>query len=345
MRKTILGVSVSFFIMCSAYGQSVTMNDLLDLYTVAPKNIDNYLGKKGFVATDINMADKPGSMTFVAKPKKKVKDTLNVNRSITLYKEDNIQYCLLNTSSEEEYLDGKNRLTQAGFIYDSAAATTSSSSQIFQRKNISVVANTAKDESNSGYSFLLQKKELPSLDNIKYAEDLLIFDSHQYLLSFFGEKNVKQDVYYFSEKELKKCSVLFPNSSQQVTFIWDDEVGMSKLAYILISGLSPTAGALQFNAGIQQNKWMLKNGLYCNISLKELLELNKEDVEFYGRDSEFSYMVVPQATGNINFKKIGLTLGCFDCAGSDLLDGKKISAKNAVSKNLTMYVVYIMLMP
>ena len=143
------------------------------------------------------------------------------------------------------------------------------------------------------YTFLLKKKELPLPATIQHAEDLLNFDSHEYLVGFFGAANVKKDYYYFSEKELKKCSVLFGNTSRQAVFIWDDEDNYSQLSYVLISNIIHTLNAKKFDGFIGINEWNLTNGVYPGMGLKELLKINAEDFEIYGNNSELAFMAKP----------------------------------------------------
>lgn len=353
MGKYLLTLTASICIAYSVQSQSLTVDDLLSLSSVSPKNIDAWLNKKGFVTAGKSLQENFDEKTFIenrkakakSKAKSKQKDTLAIVRSIDLYKKDNSEYYVLHTSSKQEFADGCNRLKKGGFLYDSSKTKDLNLPMFFQKRNISVVTNFSMRDDSPDYTFVLQKKGLPKQGDIQYAEDLLRFDSHEYLVSFFGQRNVKQDVYYFTEKELKKCSVLFPNTNQQVTFVWNDETTLSKLSYILISGILPTKGGVQFSASVSQNKWTLKNGIYSNISIRELLDLNEGDFEFYGRDSEFSYMVVPESNGNIDFKKIGITLGCFDCASSSLLDQRKISVRSAIERGLAMHVIYIMILP
>lgn len=331
--------------MCMAQSRSLTVNDLLTLSSFSPKNFDNYMNKKGFSPGGRSLQDNAMAVTFFEKRNTKRKDTLHIIRSIDLYKKGDTWCFAFHTSSMNEYMDGRNRLKKAGFFYSDSKDTSTAASLLFQKGNITVQASSGIEDDNSVYTFLLQKKELPNPGNIQYAEDLLRFDSHEYLVSFFGKKNVKQDVYYFSEKELKKCSVLFANSNRQAVFIWDDEANLCKLSYVLISGILPTVSAAHYSGNVSQNKWMLKNGIYSGMSLKELLQLNGNDFEFYGRNSEFSFMVAPENTGNINFKKTGLMLSCLDCNGSGLLNKLKVSAADGVDNNLSLCVFYIMITP
>jgi len=63
---------------------------------------------------------------------------------------------------------------------------------------------------------------------------------------FFGEKNVKKDGYYFSEKELRKCSVLFANTSQQAVFIWEDQINLRESLLCSYSGILPTQSTAKY---------------------------------------------------------------------------------------------------
>jgi len=345
MAKPLLILSSLLLLSGHLKSQSITVDDLVALSSVSSKNIDNFLGKKGFVsAGKSEQYGSPGT-TFIENRKLKSKDTTGIYRTIIHYSKDDADYFVLQTNSIGEFNDGNSKLKKKGFYCPQNKTANPLAPIVYKKKNITIAANSITEDGMPLYTFSLEKKELPNPNSIRFAEDLLSFDSHEYLVSYFGQKNVKEDVYYFSEKELKKCSVLFPNTSKQATFIWEDEKALSKLSYILISGILPTANGFQFSASVSENKWQLKNGLYVNINIRELLDLNGDDFEFYGRNSEFAYMVVPGSKGSIDFNKIGLTLGCFDCSSSSLLDQKKISITEAIEHSLAMYVVYIMIMP
>jgi hypothetical protein len=79
--------------------------------------------------------------------------------------------------------------------------------------------------------------------------------------------------------------------------------------------------------------------------LRELLEINKRDFQFYGVDSEYSMMVEPQNTGYIDFKRVGIMLSSLDGISSPLLRKQKISAEEATENRLALHVFYIMLTP
>jgi hypothetical protein len=79
------------------------------------------------------------------------------------------------------------------------------------------------------------------------------------------------------------------------------------------------------------------------MTLKELLNLNGKDFDFYGNSSEFPLMVDPANSGEIDFKKTGIVLNCLNCNGSSLITRLKISAEDAVDNNLPLSVYYIII--
>ncbi len=340
MRKLLLLLIFPTSLFCEGQGRTITIDDLVTLSSLSQKNTDSYLNRKGFIRN--NIQNELLTATFIENRKSRSKDTVKIFRSIDLYKKGDVEYSVLRTSSSAECTVWKTWLKSNGFLYDSNHNDIAAPA-IFQRRNIKIVTNTEMKEDMTEYIFSLQKKELPNPAMVQFAEDLLNFDSHEYLVSFFGQQNVKQDVYYFTEKELKKCSVIFPNTNKQVIFIWNDEINLSDLSYILISGILPTIKAVHYNGIVGQNNWNLKNGISSNMNIRELLQVNGEDFQFYGRNSEFSYMVVPESKGKIDFKKTGITLGCFDCSSS-LLNKEKIRASEAINNFINLYIVYIMIM-
>ncbi len=298
---------------------------------------------KGFMPGGRTMLNEAMALTFLGKNKITAEDSVMQSRTVNLYKTNNTYCFAYHTSSFEEYKSGKDRLKKADFFYAENRDTDINAPMLFQQKNITVETSTSVEEGSNVYTFLLKKRELPNIT--RFADDLLKFDSHEYLVSYFGEQNVKKDIYYFSEKEMKKCSVLFGNSTRQVVFIWKDEDNLSELSYILISGIIPTENGLPFNDNIGRNKWDFKTGIYSGMSIRELLDLNERDFYFYGLDSEYSLMIEPKSTGRLNFAKIGIMLSCLDGTSSPLLKKDRISAEEAVDSRLALHVSYIMMTP
>lgn len=309
------------------------------------------MNQKGYLPGGGNMTDSTMALNFFEKQKKAKKkskkdkdipvDTIADERRVGLYKESNAFCFAFFTTSRKEYNDGLRRLKNSDFIY-AENEDTSQSPLFFQKKNLTVQAGVDSAEGRSVYKFLLKMTPFPG--SVQFAEDLLSFDSHEFLVTYFGEKNIKKDVYFFSEKRVRKCSVLFGNSNRQVVFVWEDEANLCKLSYILISGILPTKNAVPFNENIGRNIWEFKSGIYSGMSIRDLIRLNENDFNFYGNNSEFSLMVEPVNTGNIDFKKTGIMLTSLD-GESPFLKKLKVSAAAAAENHIAMHVFYIMLTP
>jgi hypothetical protein len=343
-RITIL-FAILFPALCLAQDGSIVVDDLLNLANVSPKGFDSYLEKKGFSIKRRSLRENQMAYSYYEKETTKpaVGNSL-ASRRIDVYKKTDTWFINFHTSSLPEYEMARKRLKKMNMFWSGQDADTLSP-LLFQRLTLTVLATIDSAETGEAYSIQVRKKELPAPASIQYAEDLLGFDSHEYLVSFFGSNNVKKDKYYFSDTESKNCSVLFPNTSDQAVFIWDDEGNYRKLSYILISGLLSTPGATHFTGSFGQNRWMLKNGIYPGMRIGDLLKLNANDFEFFGKESEYTYMVEPKVTGNINFKWIGVGLNCFNCDQSEVLDHAKVRATDAVKNELSLHVSYIMLKP
>jgi hypothetical protein len=332
------------FVKGAPTSEEFTLDDLLTLSSLSAKDITHFMTKKGYSHQSKSLDDSLVVIHFSPENPQRGNDSL-LKRSIDLFNTKDTKYFVLNTSSPDDFIDGKRRLIKAGFFYDSRKEPGKDSSMLFQRKNISIEAITRVKNGQPVYTFLLKKKELPNPASIRYAEDLLCFNSHELLAGFFGESNVKKDFYFFSDKELKKCSVLFSNSSRQVVFVWDDGNNLCNLSYILISNVIPTLSGKEFDGFISNNAWTLKNGVYCGMSIKELLKLNEKDFEFYGNQSEFAFIVNPKSKGNLNFKTFSVTLSCTNCNNDRLFNAMKVNALDVTRENLPMYVYTIIIFP
>lgn len=336
------------FTVCIANAQaqvpSFSIDDLLTLSSLSPKKFDNYMSEKGFISGGRTIQDDATALTFLGKQQVNPEDSFVHSRTVNLYKKENAFCFAYRTTSYEEFVEGKNRLKKANFFYAERKDTSQEGPMLFQHKNITVHTSKEIEEGNPVYTFLLKKKVLPGIVT-RFAEDLLVFDSHEYLSAYFGEQNVKKDVYYFSEKKFKKCSVLFGNSNRQVVFVWEDEDNLSKLSYIVISGVMPTGEGLPFNDNIGRNIWSFKNGIYCGMSIRELFDINKRDFKFFGVESDFAMMVEPENSGYIDFKRVGIMLSSLDGTSFPLLKKHKVSAEEAIENHLALHVFYIMLTP
>ena len=250
------------FSAAKALCQTFTVRDLVTLSTLPSKNIGHFMNKNGF----FNYSGNPGidtmEATFIPKIKFKKNDSIP-QRNIDLYQQPDAKYFTLHISSLQEYLDGEQSLIRSRFIFDKTKDISKDSSMLFQKANVAIEATRQTLDSVTRYTFKLKVKKIP--DSIVYAEDLLQFDSHEFLASYFGEKNVRNDLYYFSEKELKKCSVLFNGTRHQAVFVWGDENNLANLSYILVSNALPTKGGRENALVDGNNQWNCQNGIHSGI--------------------------------------------------------------------------------
>lgn len=343
MGRLLLILAFLLPVMCIAQSQSLTIDDLVNSSSLSPQSFNDYVVKKKFSVKRRSIVDNQMGYSFFEQ--KTPGDSSGINRSVNMYKKGDTWYIALHTSSRDEFINGRNHLKRMNFFADTPIDTSVTVPLFFQKKAITVQTSCAVEGDAPVYTFLLTKKEIPDASSVQYAEDLLKFDSHEYLVACFGENNVKRDTYIFSEKESKKCSVLFPNSNEQAVFIWDEEKNYRKLSYVLISGTLSTPDAAQYGGAFGNNKWELKNGIYQGMRISDLLRLNSNDFKFYGNQSEFAMMVEPKVTGSINFKFIGIGFNCFNCDKAAVLDKPKVSASDAVNNNLAMHVSCIIITP
>jgi len=344
MRGSIL-FFISFLIVCNIHSQEFSAKDFLYASSLSTKKLDNYLDKKKFLRGGSRLQNDIVVNIYILKPgkSKKKKDTLNIRRSIeTYHTKDNSSFTYV-TSLKNEYTESLEELKEAGFFCGNEKDTTGI---LFQKKNISVLANLIIEKDNDTlYSIAINQQELPFPQDIQFAEDLLQFYSHEYLVSVFGSANVVKDLYYFSEKEVAKCSILFPKTSRQAVFIWEDNINLCKPAYLIIGGNMNAGTISSYDGVISENVWNSKEGIYSGMTLNSLMKLNGNSFKFYGKNSESPYMIVPEKTGAINFRTNRVVLGCLNPSGSRLLNNATIGADEILSDNLGLYVYMMMILP
>jgi len=344
MRGSVLFL-ISFLLVCNVHSQEFSAKDFLFASSVPSKKLESYLTKNHFLPGGSKIQD--GSQVNIyryLKPQKgkKRKDTLHINRTIEILRTKNNFSFTYITSLKKEFDESLLELKESGFFCGNEKDTTGI---LFQRKNITVLASTLKETDDTLYSLVIHQQELPLPETIQFAEDLLQFYSHEYLVSFFGESNVIKDLYYFSEKDVAKCSVLFPKTSRQAVFIWEDNINLCKPAYLIIGGNMNTSTISNYDEVIGENVWNSKAGIYSGMSLNSLMRLNGNSFKFYGKNSPSPYMIVPENTGAINFKTNRVVLGCLNPSGSRLLNNSTISADEILSDNLGIYVYMMMILP
>jgi hypothetical protein len=340
MRGFLLFIIAFIVVLNSANGQRFSAKDLL-VSSFTPKKFDNYLSKRKFSSSGRRAHSDTLISFYNLKPGKRNPDS--AIRNIETYRAKEYFAFTYTTSSKDEFETLKRNLTDEGFFCGNCNAE--GKEIIFQRKEISVQVNEARTDEDTLYSFAFKQDELPSSDQVQHADDLLLFKSHENLATFFGEKNVIKDIYYFSEKEISKCSVLFPKTSRQAVFIWEDEENFCKPSYVIVGGGMRIGSAESYDGVIGENVWTLKDGIYPGMTINHLVKLNGESFRFHGSNSAYPYMVTPDNTGALSFKQNRVMLGCLNPTGSKLLNNATVNADEILSDNLGMYVLMIMVFP
>lgn len=327
-----------------ASGQVLPVTDFSNIASLPRHKFDNYISRKGFVSAGAQQQNDMVVYNYFFKGKKKDANDSS-KRFISKSFQNNTFSFTYQTSSMKEAMDIRYGLRMADFFCSEKNDTINNSSVLFQKRDITVRLMTHMEDSVINYSFFVNKKVLPGPKSIIYAEDLLTFESHENLVSVFGTDNVKKDIYYFSENQVNKCSVLFPNTDRQVIYIWEDEENNCTVSYLLIGGNLRVKSAFGFNESVGQNIWTLRNGVRTGMSLQELKMINGGDFKFYGVNSEFAGMILPENKGNIDFKKNGIMLNCLNCNDAKFMGTDIVTASNAIYESRRLYVSTIILVP
>ena len=342
MKRILLLLILQNFTTIKVSSQSFTVRDLVTLANLPSKDVAHFMNRNGFVNYTGNQGNDTMEASFIPKVKRN-KSYSAPQISIDLYRQHDLRYFILHVPSLPDYLNGGQSLIKSHFVYDNNKDMSKEPSMLFQKANITIEATMEVQDSITQYTFRLKEKKIP--DSIVYAEDLLQFDSHEFLASYFGDRNVKKDLYYFSEKELKKCSVLFSGTPHQAVFVWGDENNLTDLSYILVSNVLPTKEAVKNNPLIGNNEWKFQNGIHTGMPLKDLLRMNEMDFDIYGNKSDLAFMVKPGGNGKIDFKKTAIMLSCSDCYGNEILDQAEVSALDIAKAHLPLLVFDIIIYP
>jgi hypothetical protein len=192
----------------------------------------------------------------------------------------------------------------------------------------------------------VESKVLPGAKEMHYAEDLLQLNSHDHLVAVYGAAHVKKDKFYFSDEEVNKCSVLFPNTNMQIIFIWKDEVNSRDVSFLIVGGHLRAENSLTYHKQIELNTWQSNQGIRSGMSLKELQQLNEAPLYFYGWESEQPGVLINKNNGRIDFKNIRIVLDCFDCSEDKYYTKSNIiSSADILRENRRVFISTIIVLP
>jgi len=246
------------------------------------------------------------------------------------------------TSSNQEFMGLINELKALGF-YTNMQGRPDTAKLLYQHDDFTVKTYTEERDSVLFYSLQLHEQDFPDPAEITHADDLLHFPSHEYLVHYFGEENVKKDVYYFSGDELANCSVLFINTARQVVFIWQDEVNKTGIDDILFGGQQKLRSSISSGKFVAESEWKFKSGVHAGMTLYELRILNGDDIDFYGGNSLKTGTVITGHNGKLNFYKEEIILGCVNCQDANFAKAEALNADQAILDGRILFVLSVVL--
>ena len=342
--KKILSFLILYCLACTTYGQLMSVEDIFSLTAYSPSKFDNYLSHNNFTITGKDNQNDTLLRNYDNGRSKGHNDSGFISRALTRADIKDDTYLTYQTQSAAEFYSMAAEFKHAGFYCNKAPADTLAP-QLYQHKDRCVRTSIATVDGAKIYSLQFHKKLFPRPKDIYYADDLLTFTSHEYLVAYFGEKNVKKDNYFLTGNEIIKCSVLFWNTSRQVVFIWADEENQCSIASLLFGGQQNLKSSLESKKYVEQNNWVLKSGVRPGMSLLQLRMLNGNDFSFHGGNSRNSGSVIPGKQGKLDFKKEEIILGCLNCHDDKYSNAKVVNADDSIEEGRILFVLSIILNP
>lgn len=303
MKRSIPFVCLLLSLVGGAQKRAFDLSDLVHSAFVPDEKLNTYVTRIGFKANSLTALD-PEQPQFVNKRNKE-----KITRFLSRHDTQEGASVDFVTSSATEYRLLKQDLLDNQFIPVVGAPL---GREEFQKENI-IIKAYPPDALDSNYRIQIDQREMPSPTELVYAEDLLSFDSHEYLVSVFGRSNVRKDTFYISEKEFTTCSVLFPNTFSQAIFLWEDKKNFRKPSYVIIGERWDQNQAFLNTQGAAQNKWKSRTGVFLGMSLNDLVKVNNQHIELFGWNSEQPGYATLNNSGKLDFRRVGLQFTCLDC--------------------------------
>jgi hypothetical protein len=332
-------LTVFIIIICiGVKAQAFTASRLLDIAAVPKPKFESYISKQNFISQGSDYKGDTIVREFKYRSHSKGGKKDSIDRSLTYFatKED-FSFVFVTLSANE----GKRilkELKKDGFFCNNEKDSVTANCLLYQHNDFTVLVSQKPVDTLIEYSFLIKKQPLPKPKEIKFAEDLTAFTSHEYLRFYFGEQNVKTDIYYLSDTQIGKCTVLFPNTGRQAVFLWKDEMNNNLLSKIYIGGQLRTGSAVDYGQNIAENLWQLKSGVHPGMSLYTLRLLNDAAFNFYGGNNAKTGMVLTDSTGKLNFKKENIILSCMNCSDNGFLRKTVINSDEALEAERILFV-------
>lgn len=344
IKKSLLLIGCSlFFSLC--YAQQLYTDNLIAAINLPAPKLNSYLIKNGFKPGGESFFGDTILNEFYCKPILTTPATDSIARNFCRKQLNTTEIFIYQTNCLPEFIELVNGFKAKGFFCNALSAGVSFEPTIFQFQNVRLTTFCSDKDGLKIYNLRLEKDKLPQAKNINFSDDLLAFTSEECLQFYFGKENVISDNYYYFNKEIAKCSVLFINTQRQVVFIWQDQINKCTIKQLLFGGQQRLESSRDHNNFIAENKWRSKSGLQPGMPLVMLRKLNGDDFKFQSGGNPYFGTVMPDSTGKINFKKEHVILGCMNCNDEKFLSSSIVSADDALADSKILFVLSVVLDP
>ena len=346
--KKILNIIFAMLCTLVSNSQVIDAESIIDLLALSEQKLIKQLQKKGFTykntdsKTDtivkvFNLNEKPAAVEGLTDTTQRLIKVFYINGEPTItYHSKSL--------SEISYL--KASIKKMGFYCSNNKDSSNIyNNALYQHNNFTATIYKNAEYADATYSIKFHRKIFPDAKSIFFADDLLHFTSHEYLVYYFGEENVKKDIYFFEGNEISKCSVLFSGTKRQVVFIWEDDENKRNISNLLFGGQQKLKSFDNKENFIAESSWLLKSGLYAGMSLFELRSLNNGDFNFYAGNAVNTGLVLENNEGNINFKKEKIILGCINCTDENYRSTSVLSVDKAIKEGRILFVLSVVISP
>jgi hypothetical protein len=333
-----------FFLSAPAlFGQALNSQKLVEIFTIPAAKFDDWAARKKFMFTfNTKNEDTLIKHYEFRSALKKGKLTDSVARAIQCKEFEKDFNLVYQTASEDEFLALINEFKGMGF-YCNMEGQPGKTNLLYQHKDFTIKTYNEFRDSLVFYTLQFHEQDFPDPQEVNYADDLLHFPSHEYLVHYFGEENVKKDFYYFSGNELANCSVLFSNTPRQAVFIWKDEINRRGIDDVLFGSQQKLKSAVGTGSFVAESEWHFKSGVHPGMTLYELRILNGDDIHFYAGSSNKPGTVITGNKGKLDFYKEEIILGCVNCNDSNYGKAEMLNADDAIADGKILFVFSVAL--
>ena len=153
-------------------------------------------------------------------------------------------------------------------------------------------------------------------------ENLTLFNSEKEIIGAFGN-NTRREVRWVAEGTIKTyCTILFPNSINEVCFVWKDTLNFQVLEYLHLYG--------------ENTEWQTKDGITLGARIKDLQYHNGCAFSFLGLGWDYGGMIDWQ-NGDLEKRRISGRIGIInseDLALPDFLFGDGVELTSTALESL-----------